>query len=63
VQGAVVWSQANGMAGIKFSGLSDSTTELLQSWIASNRQLLPGDAVKLPPFEEEQTNHPLANCV
>ena len=47
VQGVVVWSQPNGMAGIKFSGISDSTAALLQSWIASNRQLPPADAVEL----------------
>lgn len=63
VEGVVVWSQPNGMAGIKFSGICDSAMALLEGWIASNQQLQSGDAVKLPPFEEEQTNHPLANCV
>jgi len=63
VHGVVVWSQPNGMAGIRFSGISDSTAAFLQSWIANNGQLLPADAAKLPPLEEEQTAEARANCV
>ncbi len=52
VQGAVAWSQPNGMAGIKFSSISESTAALLQSWVASNRELLPGDAAEHAKLEE-----------
>jgi DNA-binding NtrC family response regulator len=39
VQGIVVWSQPNGNAGIRFSDVNDSSTELLRTWIANNRQV------------------------
>ena len=63
VLGVVVWTQPNGMAGIRFSGLIDSTTTLLQSWIAGNQQLLPADASRFPPLDEEQTAKARASCV
>jgi DNA-binding NtrC family response regulator len=48
VHGAVAWSQPNGTAGIKFNGISESTAALLQTWIASNRELPPADAEHTP---------------
>ena len=51
VRGVVAWSQPNGMAGIKFDGLSESTAALLQSWIASNRELFPDDGAEHAQLE------------
>jgi DNA-binding NtrC family response regulator len=62
VQGVVVWSQPNGMAGIKFNGISESTSALLQTWIASNRELPPADAVEHAQFEEVPTAVARPSC-
>jgi DNA-binding NtrC family response regulator len=42
VKGIVVWSQPNGIAGIRFTEISTSTSDLLRDWIASSTQTLPG---------------------
>jgi predicted Zn-dependent protease len=41
VKGIVVWSQPNGIAGIRFTEISTSTSDHLRNWIASARQTLP----------------------
>src|SRR5271157_987718 len=54
VHGVVVWSQPNGMSGLKFIGISDATAELFQEWISSHRQLPTAEAPQLPSPEEER---------
>ena len=46
VRGVVAWSQPNGLAGIRFADISDSTTEVVRSWMANNRLLLQAGASK-----------------
>jgi hypothetical protein len=40
VKGIVVWSQPNGIAGIRFTEINASTSDLLRDWIASSGQTL-----------------------
>src|SRR5271157_4556710 len=54
VHGVVVWSQPNGMAGIKFIGISDANAELFRDWISNHRQLPPAEGPEFPPLEEKQ---------
>ena len=54
VHGVVVWSQPNGMTGIKFVGISDATAELLRIWMSSHRQLPLAEAHEFPPLKEKQ---------
>jgi hypothetical protein len=54
VHGVVVWSQPNGMAGIKFIGVSDATAQLFRDWISHHRQRPPAEAAEFPPPEEKQ---------
>jgi two-component system, NtrC family, response regulator AtoC len=62
VRGVVAWSQPNGMAGIKFNGISESTSALLQTWIASNRELPPADAAEHAQLEELPTAVARPSC-
>jgi DNA-binding NtrC family response regulator len=44
VRGIVAWSQPNGLAGIRFVDISDSTTDVLRSWMANKRLLVSAAA-------------------
>ena len=41
VKGIVVWSQPNAFAGIRFTEISGSTSDLLRGWIATHGQTFP----------------------
>ncbi len=41
VKGIVVWSQPNAFAGIRFTEISASTSDLLRDWIATHAPTLP----------------------
>ena len=46
VRGVVVWAQPDGLAGIRFTGLSESTSMRLRNWIADHRQ--PASPISSP---------------
>jgi len=54
VRAAVVWSQPNGTAGIRFIELKAGTAELLHDWIAGKHNLLQAEKILLPPIPPER---------
>ena len=54
VHGVVVWCQPNGMAGIKFTDVSDTTAQLFRAWISNRRQLPSVEATEFASLEEKQ---------
>jgi DNA-binding NtrC family response regulator len=62
VRGIVAWSQPNGLAGIRFADISDSTTEVVRSWMANNRLFLQAGATKAA-LREAPTAEAHGNCV
>ena len=61
-RGIVAWSQPNGLAGIRFADISDSTTEVVRSWMANNRLFLQAGATKAA-LREAPTAQAPGDCV
>lgn len=52
VKGTVVWSQPNGIAGIRFTEIDTSTSELLRGWIATHAQALAAPPAVNPSLDK-----------
>ncbi len=54
IRGVVVWSQPDGRAGIRFVGISELQTEILQQWIAGNLEPISAISANLHATEWTQ---------
>ncbi len=62
MNGVVAWSEANGTAGIRFAGVSESRMAILQRWLAGNR-IFPVATNALRPLERDRTATAHASCI